>query len=101
MTGYYQYWLEIMNTFIYHYKFKDSCVILIFTLSNFSFPDDRTNQNDSVPETAMTLPSEARVNIHAIATLKLLDYRYAVSFSCCSVAVIKQHIFKMEHLTWG
>ncbi|XP_029330888.1 leucine-rich repeat-containing protein 40 isoform X2 [Mus caroli] len=36
--------------------------------------DDRTNQNDSVPETAMTLPSEARVNIHAIATLKLLDY---------------------------
>ncbi|XP_032752998.1 leucine-rich repeat-containing protein 40 isoform X1 [Rattus rattus] len=36
--------------------------------------DDRTNQNDSVPETAMTLPSEARVNIHAIVTLKLLDY---------------------------
>ncbi|NP_001386407.1 leucine-rich repeat-containing protein 40 isoform 2 [Rattus norvegicus] len=39
--------------------------------------DDRTNQNDSVPETAMTLPSEARVNIHAIVTLKLLDYRIA------------------------
>ncbi|GAB1288273.1 Leucine-rich repeat-containing protein 40 [Apodemus speciosus] len=37
-------------------------------------PDDRTNQDDSVPETAMTLPSEARVNIHAIVTLKLLDY---------------------------
>nr|XP_034356491.1 leucine-rich repeat-containing protein 40 isoform X2 [Arvicanthis niloticus] len=36
--------------------------------------DDRTNQNDSVPETAMTLPSEAKVNIHAIVTLKLLDY---------------------------
>nr|XP_048309463.1 leucine-rich repeat-containing protein 40 isoform X2 [Myodes glareolus] len=36
--------------------------------------DDGTSQNDSVPETAMTLPSESRVNVHAIVTLKLLDY---------------------------
>ncbi|XP_059122494.1 leucine-rich repeat-containing protein 40 isoform X3 [Peromyscus eremicus] len=36
--------------------------------------DDGTSQNDSVPKTAMTLPSESRVNVHAIVTLKLLDY---------------------------
>ncbi|XP_008844311.1 leucine-rich repeat-containing protein 40 isoform X2 [Nannospalax galili] len=36
--------------------------------------DDGPNQSNSVPETAMTLPSESRVNIHAIVTLKLLDY---------------------------
>ncbi|KAM5256323.1 leucine-rich repeat-containing protein 40 [Ctenodactylus gundi] len=37
--------------------------------------DDGPSQSDSVPETtAMTLPSESRVNIHAIVTLKLLDY---------------------------
>ncbi|XP_051051728.1 leucine-rich repeat-containing protein 40 isoform X2 [Phodopus roborovskii] len=36
--------------------------------------DDETSQNDSVPVTAMTLPSESRVNVHAIVTLKLLDY---------------------------
>ncbi|XP_041520803.1 leucine-rich repeat-containing protein 40 isoform X3 [Microtus oregoni] len=36
--------------------------------------DSGTSQNDSVPATAMTLPSESRVNVHAIVTLKLLDY---------------------------
>ncbi|XP_036046569.1 leucine-rich repeat-containing protein 40 isoform X3 [Onychomys torridus] len=36
--------------------------------------DDGTSQNDFVPKTAMTLPSESRVNVHAIVTLKLLDY---------------------------
>ncbi|XP_050005424.1 leucine-rich repeat-containing protein 40 isoform X2 [Alexandromys fortis] len=36
--------------------------------------DSGTSQNDSVPETAMTLPSESRVNVHAIVTLKLLEY---------------------------
>uniref|UniRef100_A0A8C0RLC3 Leucine-rich repeat-containing protein 40 n=1 Tax=Canis lupus familiaris TaxID=9615 RepID=A0A8C0RLC3_CANLF len=36
--------------------------------------DDGPNQSDSVVETAMTLPSESRVNVHAIITLKILDY---------------------------
>lgn len=53
MTWYYKYWFYI--TF---------------------FPDDEPSQKDSVIETAMTLPSESRVNIHAIVTLKMLDYRY-------------------------
>ncbi|XP_030897589.1 leucine-rich repeat-containing protein 40 [Leptonychotes weddellii] len=35
--------------------------------------DDGPSQSDSV-ETAMTLPSESRVNVHAIITLKILDY---------------------------
>ncbi|KAM5161187.1 leucine-rich repeat-containing protein 40 isoform 2-T2 [Callospermophilus lateralis] len=35
--------------------------------------DDGPSQ-DSVTETAMTLPSESRVNMHAIVTLKILDY---------------------------
>uniref|UniRef100_A0A4W2GUU2 Leucine-rich repeat-containing protein 40 n=1 Tax=Bos indicus x Bos taurus TaxID=30522 RepID=A0A4W2GUU2_BOBOX len=36
--------------------------------------DDGPSQNDSVIETAMTLPSESRVNVHTIITLKMLDY---------------------------
>ncbi|XP_005385317.1 PREDICTED: leucine-rich repeat-containing protein 40 isoform X3 [Chinchilla lanigera] len=37
--------------------------------------DDGPRQSDSFPETtAMTLPSESRVNVHAIVTLKILDY---------------------------
>ncbi|XP_007480461.1 leucine-rich repeat-containing protein 40 isoform X3 [Monodelphis domestica] len=36
--------------------------------------DDTPNQNDSCIETAMTLPSQSRVNTHAMTTLKLLDY---------------------------
>ncbi|KAI5769639.1 LRRC40 [Gulo gulo luscus] len=36
--------------------------------------DDGPSQSDSVIETAMTLPSESRVNVHAIVTLKILDY---------------------------
>ncbi|KAM4871919.1 leucine-rich repeat-containing protein 40 [Thomomys bottae] len=36
--------------------------------------DDGPNQSHSVSETAMTLPSESRVNVHSIMTLKLLDY---------------------------
>lgn len=27
------------------------------------------------PKTAMTLPSQAKINVHAIKTLKTLDYR--------------------------
>ncbi|XP_054994659.1 leucine-rich repeat-containing protein 40 [Sorex araneus] len=36
--------------------------------------DDGPCQSDSGTDTAMTLPSESRVNVHAIVTLKLLDY---------------------------
>ncbi|XP_011937651.1 PREDICTED: leucine-rich repeat-containing protein 40 isoform X3 [Cercocebus atys] len=36
--------------------------------------DDGPSQSESAAETAMTLPSESRVNIHAIVTLKILDY---------------------------
>ncbi|XP_040326548.1 leucine-rich repeat-containing protein 40 isoform X3 [Herpailurus yagouaroundi] len=36
--------------------------------------DDEPSQSDPVTETAMTLPSESRVNVHAIVTLKILDY---------------------------
>uniref|UniRef100_A0A7N5P274 Leucine-rich repeat-containing protein 40 n=1 Tax=Ailuropoda melanoleuca TaxID=9646 RepID=A0A7N5P274_AILME len=36
--------------------------------------DDGPSPSDSVIGTAMTLPSESRVNVHAIITLKILDY---------------------------
>ncbi|XP_021569577.1 leucine-rich repeat-containing protein 40 isoform X4 [Carlito syrichta] len=36
--------------------------------------DERPSHSDSVTETAMTLPSESRVNVQAIITLKTLDY---------------------------
>ncbi|XP_048207519.1 leucine-rich repeat-containing protein 40 isoform X2 [Perognathus longimembris pacificus] len=36
--------------------------------------DDEPSQSDAGTETAMTLPSESRVNVHSIITLKLLDY---------------------------
>lgn len=36
--------------------------------------DDEPKQSDSVTDTAMTLPSQSRVNVHAILTLKSLDY---------------------------
>uniref|UniRef100_A0A8D0HF13 Leucine-rich repeat-containing protein 40 n=1 Tax=Sphenodon punctatus TaxID=8508 RepID=A0A8D0HF13_SPHPU len=36
--------------------------------------DDVTSLNEEHPVTAMTLPSQSRINMHAIATLKLLDY---------------------------
>uniref|UniRef100_A0A8B9FFK8 Leucine-rich repeat-containing protein 40 n=1 Tax=Amazona collaria TaxID=241587 RepID=A0A8B9FFK8_9PSIT len=36
--------------------------------------DDVTNSNEEPPVTAMTLPSESRINMHAITTLKLLEY---------------------------
>uniref|UniRef100_A0A250XZI4 Leucine-rich repeat-containing protein 40 n=1 Tax=Castor canadensis TaxID=51338 RepID=A0A250XZI4_CASCN len=36
--------------------------------------DDGLNQSDSVTETAVTLPSASRVNVHAITTLKILDH---------------------------
>ncbi|XP_054338969.1 leucine-rich repeat-containing protein 40 isoform X2 [Pongo pygmaeus] len=36
--------------------------------------DDGPSQSESATETAMTLPSESRVNIRAIITLKILDY---------------------------
>lgn len=38
--------------------------------------DEEPKQSDSVTDTAMTLPSQSRVNVHAILTLKSLDYRY-------------------------
>lgn len=58
MTLYYIYWFHI----------------------TFPPPDDGPSQSDSVIETAMTLPSESRVNVHAIITLKILDYRYVIHF---------------------
>ncbi|KFQ10629.1 Leucine-rich repeat-containing protein 40, partial [Leptosomus discolor] len=36
--------------------------------------DDVTSPNGEPPVTAMTLPSESRINMHAITSLKLLDY---------------------------
>ncbi|XP_075413405.1 leucine-rich repeat-containing protein 40 [Tenrec ecaudatus] len=36
--------------------------------------DDGPTENNSITETAMTLPSESRVNVHAMTTLKILDY---------------------------
>ncbi|NXW17409.1 LRC40 protein, partial [Circaetus pectoralis] len=36
--------------------------------------DDVTRPNEEPPVTAMTLPSESRINMHAITSLKLLEY---------------------------
>ncbi|NXY90609.1 LRC40 protein, partial [Alcedo cyanopectus] len=36
--------------------------------------DDTANPSGEAPVTAMTLPSEAKINMHAITSLKLLDY---------------------------
>ncbi|XP_061859809.1 leucine-rich repeat-containing protein 40 [Colius striatus] len=36
--------------------------------------DDITGPNEEPPVTAMTLPSESRINMHAITSLKLLEY---------------------------
>ncbi|NWV01723.1 LRC40 protein, partial [Upupa epops] len=36
--------------------------------------DDVSKPSGEPPVTAMTLPSESRINVHAITTLKLLDY---------------------------
>ncbi|NXX26411.1 LRC40 protein, partial [Nicator chloris] len=36
--------------------------------------DDGAGPNEELPATAMTLPSQSKVNIHAITTLKLLEY---------------------------
>ncbi|KFO09043.1 Leucine-rich repeat-containing protein 40, partial [Balearica regulorum gibbericeps] len=36
--------------------------------------DDVTSPNEEPPVTAMTLPSESRINMHAITSLKLLEY---------------------------
>ncbi|NXF50111.1 LRC40 protein, partial [Oceanites oceanicus] len=36
--------------------------------------DDVTSLNEEPPVTAMTLPSESRINMHAITSLKLLEY---------------------------
>ncbi|NWS56726.1 LRC40 protein, partial [Chunga burmeisteri] len=36
--------------------------------------DDVTSRNEEPPVTAMTLPSESRINMHAITSLKLLEY---------------------------
>ncbi|XP_010142449.1 PREDICTED: leucine-rich repeat-containing protein 40, partial [Buceros rhinoceros silvestris] len=50
--------------------------------------DDVTNSNEEPPVTAMTLPSEARINMHAITSLKLLDY------SEKQAAVIPDEVFQ-------
>lgn len=39
-------------------------------------PDEAPGPNEDPPVTAMTLPSQSKVNVHAITTLKLLEYRY-------------------------
>eukprot|EP00076_Gallus_gallus_P024370 XP_015146538.1 leucine-rich repeat-containing protein 40 isoform X1 [Gallus gallus] len=49
--------------------------------------DDKASPNEEPPVTAMTLPSESRINMHAITTLKLLDY------SEKQVAVIPDDVF--------
>ncbi|OXB82185.1 UNVERIFIED_CONTAM: hypothetical protein H355_009064 [Colinus virginianus] len=49
--------------------------------------DDITSPNEEPPATAMTLPSESRINVHAITTLKLLEY------SEKQVAVIPDDVF--------
>ncbi|XP_010280313.1 PREDICTED: leucine-rich repeat-containing protein 40, partial [Phaethon lepturus] len=36
--------------------------------------DDVTSPNEEPPVTAMTLPSQSRINMHAISSLKLLEY---------------------------
>ncbi|NXL63366.1 LRC40 protein, partial [Chordeiles acutipennis] len=36
--------------------------------------DDTSSPNEEPPATAMTLPSESRINMHAITSLKLLEY---------------------------
>ncbi|CAO2600540.1 Leucine-rich repeat-containing protein 40 [Lemmus lemmus] len=53
---------------------KGTQEVLKYLRSKIKGNDGGTSQNDSVPETAMTLPSESRVNVHSIVTLKLLDY---------------------------
>uniref|UniRef100_A0A286Y2G6 Leucine-rich repeat-containing protein 40 n=1 Tax=Cavia porcellus TaxID=10141 RepID=A0A286Y2G6_CAVPO len=56
--------------------------------SKFKDGYDGPRQSDCVPETtAMTLPSESRVNVHAIVTLKLLD------FSDKQTALIPDEVF--------
>ncbi|XP_065593541.1 leucine-rich repeat-containing protein 40 [Cyrtonyx montezumae] len=55
--------------------------------------DDKTSPNEEPPVTAMTLPSESRINMHAIATLKLLEY------SEKQVAVIPDDVFNAVRST--
>lgn len=55
-------------------------ILVSYNISPPLPPDDGPSQSDSVIETAMTLPSESRVNVHAIVTLKILDYRYVIHF---------------------
>lgn len=49
---------------------------LSVSLSPVLSPDDGPGPHEEPPVTAMTLPSQSKVNIHAITTLKLLEYRY-------------------------
>ncbi|OXB66606.1 hypothetical protein ASZ78_013865 [Callipepla squamata] len=55
--------------------------------------DDITSPNEEPPATAMTLPSESRINVHAITTLKLLEY------SEKQVAVIPDDVFNAVRST--
>ena len=46
----------------------------------------------------MTLPSESRVNVHTIITLKMLDYRYVIHFPRVSITCIKfSHVSQGFH----
>ncbi|XP_068020613.1 leucine-rich repeat-containing protein 40 isoform X2 [Melanerpes formicivorus] len=48
--------------------------------------DDVPSQGEEPAVTAMTLPSQSRINMHAITTLKLLDYRIVeLKDSLCDV----------------
>uniref|UniRef100_A0A8D2MRG5 Leucine-rich repeat-containing protein 40 n=1 Tax=Zonotrichia albicollis TaxID=44394 RepID=A0A8D2MRG5_ZONAL len=50
--------------------------------------DDGPGPNEEPAVTAMTLPSQSKVNIHAITTLKLLDYRLVeLKDSVCDVSL--------------
>lgn len=41
----------------------------------FLVDDEIINPNGEFPVTAMTLPSQSKINMHAITALKTLDYR--------------------------
>uniref|UniRef100_A0A8C5X0Y3 Leucine-rich repeat-containing protein 40 n=1 Tax=Malurus cyaneus samueli TaxID=2593467 RepID=A0A8C5X0Y3_9PASS len=50
--------------------------------------DEGPGPNEEPPVTAMTLPSQSKVNIHAITTLKLLEYRLVeLKDSVCDVSL--------------
>ncbi|XP_066481084.1 leucine-rich repeat-containing protein 40 isoform X2 [Tiliqua scincoides] len=49
--------------------------------------DDAVSPNEDLPKTAMTLPSQSKINLHAITTLKTLDYRIVeLKESVCDIS---------------